>query len=67
MKTRAERRAEAVRAKARALRQLAIWKMHNPDFRAIGRIARTRKPCSCPGCGNQRKYEGAPVCERRQR
>jgi hypothetical protein len=27
---------------------------------------KTRKPCSCRGCGNQRRYEGAPISERRQ-
>lgn len=30
------------------------------------KLADTRKPCSCRGCGNQRQHEGAPIRERRQ-
>ena len=29
-----------------------------PTQRTIGMYASTAKPCSCYGCGNQRKYEG---------
>lgn len=61
--TRAERRSQSERAKMRARKQLAIWRQHDPDVRSIGRVARTRKPCSCRGCGNQREHEGAPVRE----
>lgn len=64
--TRAERRAQSDRAKARARRQLAIWRQSSPDGTAVGRVARTRKPCSCRGCGNQRQWEGPPVSELRQ-
>lgn len=65
--TRAERRAQSDRAKARARRQLAIWNHGYRDDRGvIGRVARTRKPCSCRGCGNQRRWEGPSVRELRQ-
>jgi len=63
--TRAERRAQSDRAKARARRQFAIWNQHDPDEKAIGRVARTRKPCSCRACGNQRRFEGPPARELR--
>jgi hypothetical protein len=31
----------------------------------VRRFARTRKPCSCRGCGNQRRWEGPTIQERR--
>ena len=31
----------------------------------VRKFAETRKPCSCEGCGNQRRYVGAPIRERR--
>jgi len=63
--TRAERRAQVARAKARAKKQLALWRLGDQSCRRIGIFARTRKPCSCPGCGNRRKHEGPPVRELR--
>jgi hypothetical protein len=41
---------------------------HDPAWveSAVRKFAETRKPCSCPGCGNQRKIEGPPVSERRK-
>jgi hypothetical protein len=32
---------------------------------AVRKWANTRKPCSCSGCGNQRRHEGPPVRELR--
>lgn len=28
------------------------------DAKTIGQVAQTRKPCSCPMCGNPRKWFG---------
>ncbi len=35
----------------------AILRTHDP--RAMGRLAATRTPCSCPMCGNPRHHGGA--------
>jgi len=57
---RAERRAKAERAKARARRQLALmWRfsfLPPPSERVVGLHAATPKICSCHGCGNPRKW-----------
>jgi hypothetical protein len=37
------------------------------DVKFVGRMARTRKPCSCSMCGNPRKYFNEKTMrERRQ-
>ena len=33
----------------------------------LGTVARTPQVCSCRGCGNQRKYEGETLQEKRSR
>jgi hypothetical protein len=57
---RAERRAKAEQAKARAKRQLRLmwWgsPVLPPSERAVGLHATTPKLCSCYGCGNPRKW-----------
>lgn len=65
METLAERRAQAARSKARAKRLLAIWRQA-PTQHRVGRVARTRKPCSCWMCCNRRHVEGPPVRELRR-
>lgn len=35
------------------------------DPRWVGHMARTRKPCSCMGCGHRRLWEGPSMAERR--
>jgi len=56
--TRAERRAKAERAKARARRQLRLmWSSYWPvTEKAVGLHAATPKLCSCYMCGNPRRY-----------
>ena len=59
--TRAERRANAERAKARAKRQLKVmWRfgLCPLNERAVGLHAATPKLCSCYLCGNPRRYFG---------
>jgi hypothetical protein len=62
MRTRAERRHAAEKAKRRALREVsqryAGTRWEN-DVRVIGRVARTPVICSCIGCGNPRRSYGA--------
>lgn len=35
------------------------------DARAIGRLVHTRQLCSCPMCGNPRRYFGATTLQER--
>ncbi len=65
--TRAENRFYAMRAKHRAKhrREAEIKSITwgpvpagKASAKDIGRTARTRKPCSCPLCGNYRKLYG---------
>lgn len=62
--TRAERRADMERAKAKAKRHLTC-RGRSVDPANVGRHARTPHPCSCPmGCGNQRRIYGPTRQER---
>lgn len=57
--TRAERRANAEKAKRRAKRQIAArWSFERtpPTAEEIGRHAATPQGCSCYMCGNPRRY-----------
>lgn len=60
---RANRRAAQCKAKARALRRYiyqvgrSLQPLQPPcTERMAGKLAHTRTPCSCPQCGNPRKY-----------
>jgi len=57
----------------RARRVLRVWRSCSDQvepFYALGglmeqKMLRTRCPCSCIGCGNQRQWEGPTLQERR--
>lgn len=62
--TRAERRARMERAKQRVKRLSICWDGTNP--RVVGRLAQTRRPCSCEWChGHMRAVYGPTMQERR--
>ena len=62
--TRAERRARFARQKARAKRLFVCW--DTSDARRVGKLARTRRPCSCIYChGHARSWYGRTPQERR--
>jgi hypothetical protein len=58
MKTRAIRRHESDKRKrrAQALIRLRYQSAHLADDVFVGKLARTRTPCSCRMCGNPRKW-----------
>ena len=59
MRDKVYRRNEIQKAKRRAYQVLREWdfKPEDIDARRIGVVASTHgKPCSCPGCGNPRRY-----------
>lgn len=70
MRTAAFRRAQLARRK-RWVRFLIrnIWGPWSAELadspRFVGHMARTRKPCSCMGCGHRRLWEGPTMAERR--
>lgn len=70
---RALRRHHVARAKAKTLRFLIeVWRF-NHQFgwtdeeiqRKVNKMHKNRAICSCHGCGNQRRYEGDSIQERR--
>lgn len=68
--TRAERRHQAERAKARATAQCKRhwgYKEHELTPTVIGQVARTRKPCSCYCCGNPRHHFGKATMQERRK
>lgn len=69
MRTAAFRRAQLARRKAWVRFMLRnIW-LSSADLsdspRFVGHMARTRKPCSCMGCGHRRLWDGPTMAERR--
>lgn len=69
-KPKVRRRDAEQKAKARAIRRLAplIRSPGQPlrliDFaRVAGKLACTPTPCSCPKCGNRRRYAKGANCE----
>lgn len=70
-RTRSYRRHHAQRMRVR-FKQIVVacWggRLHDADWVvwAVRKWFDTRKPCSCAGCGNQRRYAGPPIQERRQ-
>lgn len=56
MSDRAYTRAQMERAKRRARHQCVTYYHIEPTPEAVGRHARTRKPCSCYMCGNPRRH-----------
>lgn len=62
--TRAERRARMERAKQRVKRLDVCWNPNDPAL--VGRLAQTRRPCSCIYChGHARSWYGPTVQEQR--
>lgn len=66
----AYRRHQFFRARGRAKRMLDTWdsyppgkKLYDIDPTFIARYAITRKPCSCPGCGNERRHFGTKTLQ----
>lgn len=44
------------RGESKARRVLSIWRVSDPLL--LQRMRYTRKPCSCPMCGNPRRWFG---------
>lgn len=68
MRTRQFRRHQAERRLHRRLSEVRNQHQHSDWWnspRARGRFKEQPQICSCRGCGNQRRYEGAPISERR--
>ena len=67
MRGRAFRRHEKAKSRARAVRRAKskTW-VGRACVTGWVKFCETPQRCSCRGCGNQRKFEGAPVSERRQ-
>lgn len=63
MRTRAERRHFAHKAKNRAKRILQRWHWENAPQRWIGLLSATPHLCSKPCCGNPRRHEGTPTLQ----
>ena len=64
MRSRAQRRHDAIRVKQRVRQYYGGYASDKP--RHLGRIARTRQLCSCWMCGNPRRYfEERSLQERR--
>lgn len=64
MKSRSLRRHHAERIKQRIRKQRIhcySWLSNLDDPRQVGRLAHTRKPCSCWMCGNPRRYFNEPT------
>ena len=65
--SRANRRAAMERAKRHARKLLkCCFGIPNPNAVLVGRYTHTPKPCSCWGCGNQRRADGPTRQERKQ-
>ena len=64
MRSRAYRRHHAERVKQRVTRYYSGYARGNA--RHIGRLARTRTPCSCWMCGNPRRYFDEPTLQERR-
>lgn len=65
---RAARRHHLSRMKAKARRVSKHWMSElsaQDTAHRAGRLANNLAICSCSGCGNQRKYEGPTLQERR--
>lgn len=57
------RRHQDLRHKKEAKRRFFDWWGKNPDPVLVGIYATTPHPCSCLGCGNERKYSGVTLDE----
>jgi hypothetical protein len=75
MKSRADRRQAAIRAKERVKRHIRdTWFMSDPELvhnkKFIGKLANTPHPCSGSCCGNPRRHykgkDGLTIQERRE-
>jgi hypothetical protein len=60
------------RRKRDGTRMVRLWDYQSPTARCIGKAGQTRKPCSCPLCGNPRRHcgngtDGLTLQERRAR
>jgi hypothetical protein len=64
MKSRAIRRHHEERIKHRVKEYYGG--VHKEQPRKIGQIAHARKLCSCPACGNPRKYFDEPTLRERR-
>lgn len=72
-RSRAYRRAQKNRARAHAKHIVEqVWRFTKDSFRKesgqqrlIRQLTVTPKPCSCEGCGNQRRYQGKTLQELR--
>ena len=73
MKSRAQRRHDANRMEARARKVVRRWTLDDTprlqfDEKAHARRMRDNlKPCSCPMCGNPRRYWHEPTIQERRR
>lgn len=68
MRTRAWRRHQQYRAFVNAKNFLRyVWHHEDEDTldKAAHTRAKTRKTCSCLGCGNRRQYDGPSIAELR--
>ena len=62
----AYRRAKEDRARVQALRMVEGMGVSSSDrARMVGRLAATRRPCSCEMCGNERRYFGSVTHQER--
>ena len=51
----------------RACLNIEYMRDFNNDDRMVGRLRKTRVPCSCFMCGHRRKWEGETIQERKLR
>lgn len=63
MRSRSFRRHQMEKRKSWARRAGKEWYGKEPTDKQIGMLAHTPKMCSCPACGNQRKYWGEKFSE----
>jgi len=57
----------AKRVAKRACLNIEYMRDFNNDDRMVGRLRKTRVPCSCFMCGHRRKWEGETIQERKLR
>ena len=66
-RTRDYRLHQRERIKAKRWRRIFWqWDRIEPDDRTVGRYYHTPVPCSCPMCGNPRRYFGQPTVQERR-
>jgi len=63
--SRAERRADTAKTRAKRKRLCKNVFDYEPTDKALGLLANTAKPCSCWMCRNRRRDEGPPIKELR--